>query len=306
MVFKLADVTMATKVGLAAAAVMSCCKFPSSVIFDLEYPVYSFGYSDKMHNEPYPSRASASRGSSRTSSRTRKQQKAVDRRSFRCDKKNCEASFSCRYDLFRHEESIHAWNLQHSFDQCKYKTENVDKLKDHISNLHSLSSKFHFMDFCNFLMTNINPGPNAQTYKTSDDSQSYQTYAMQREEDMEHVNIDGLTNLDEIDEPSEVESGYDTTYTSFSFSDDVDDSDDSMVPYPNASANLYGIGHWVDDHLSSGTTWTAWQNPNVLLEHAFAFSAASIKKKPHVEEAMDCFRSSFYGVRASSAEYPYC
>jgi hypothetical protein len=155
-------------------------------------------------------------------------------------------------------------------------------------------------------MTNISLGPNAQTYKTSDDNQSYQTYAIQREEDMEHMNIDGPSNLDEIDETSQVDSSYNTTYTSFSSADDVDDSDDSMIPYPNKATNLYGIGHWVDDHLSSGTTWTAWQNPNVFLQHAFAFSATSIKKKPHVEEAMDCFRSSFYDVRASTTEHPYC
>jgi hypothetical protein len=151
VVFKPANVTKTTKVGLAAVAVMSCCKFSSFINFDKEYPVSSFAHSDKMHNEPYLSRAPASCGSSRTSSRTRKQQKAVDHHSFRCDDKNCKASFSCQYDLFRHEESIHAWNLQRSADQCECNTGDVDKLRDHMKNLYILPSKFHFMDFCTSL-----------------------------------------------------------------------------------------------------------------------------------------------------------
>ncbi len=71
-----------------------------------------------------------------------------------------------------------------------------------------------------------------------------------------------------------------------------------MCPYPDASRYLYGIGHWLEDCSSSGSTWTAWQDPNVLLRHAFTLSSASIKKKPHVEEAMSRFQTSFYGVWA--------
>ena len=147
-------------------------------------------------------------------------------------------------------------------------------------------------------MTNPYSGPNARPYKTTG-SQYYQIYAPQEEDtSFRHVDIDCLAELCELDEPCQADSGYDTTCTSISFSEDLDDSEDSMFPCPDVSMCLYGIGHWLEDHSRSGTTWTAWQDPNVLLQHAFTFSATSIKKKPHVEEAMDRFQTSFYSVRA--------
>lgn len=75
-----------------------------------------------------------------------------------------------------------------------------------------------------------------------------------------------------------------------------------MVPYANTSTYLNGIGQWVEES-SSGSTWTAWQSPEELLEHASRFNIASVKRKPHVEEAMDCFQASFYGVGGATPEY---
>lgn len=148
-------------------------------------------------------------------------------------------------------------------------------------------------------MTNQYLGPNLQPYKTSG-SQYYQTCVTQgRDTSFTHVDIDLVSELGDLDEPSQAESGYDTTCTTISLSEDLDDSEHSMFPYPNASTYLYGIGHWLEDDSRTGSTWTAWQDPNVLLQHAFALSSASIKKKPHVEEAMNCFQTSFYGARAS-------
>ena len=37
-----------------------------------------------------------------------------------------------------------------------------------------------------------------------------------------------------------------------------------MFPYPEASAYLYGIGHWLEDDSRTGSTWTVWQDPNIL------------------------------------------
>jgi hypothetical protein len=147
-------------------------------------------------------------------------------------------------------------------------------------------------------MTNLYSGPDPQPYKTSG-SQYYQTCATQGgDTSFTHVDMGFLAELGEMDEPSQVDSGYDTTCTTISFSDDLDDSEDSMCPYPNASTYLYGIGHWLEDYSRTGSTWTAWQEPNVLLQHAFTLISASIKKKPHVEEAMNRFQTSFYGARA--------
>ena len=67
-----------------------------------------------------------------------------------------------------------------------------------------------------------------------------------------------------------------------------------MFSYPEASTYLYGIGHLLEDDSRTGSTWTVWQDPNILLQ-----SSASIKKKPHVEEAMNRFQTSFYGARAA-------
>jgi hypothetical protein len=113
------------------------------------------------------------------------------------------------------------------------------------------------------------------------------------------VDFDFLTEFGELDGTSQAESGFDTTYTTNSLSEDLDDSEYLMFPYTDASTYLYGIGHWLEDYSRTGSTWTAWQDPNVLLQHAFALSSASIKKKPHVEEAMNRFQTSFYGVKAS-------
>jgi hypothetical protein len=113
-----------------------------------------------------------------------------------------------------------------------------------------------------------------------------------------HVDVDFHAELGGLDEPSQAETGYDITCTTNSRSEDLDDSEDSIFPYPDASTYLYGIGHWVEDFSRTGSTWTAWQDPNVL-HHAFMLSSTSIKKKPHVEEAMNRFQTSFYGLRAS-------
>jgi hypothetical protein len=59
----------------------------------------------------------------------------------------------------------------------------------------------------------------------------------------------------------------------------------------------------VDDDSKSGTTWTAWQNPHALLQHASKLKVASIKMKPHVEEAMNCFQASFYDVTCDAPEH---
>jgi hypothetical protein len=112
------------------------------------------------------------------------------------------------------------------------------------------------------------------------------------------MDIDFLAELGELDKPTQAELGYDTTYTTHSLSEDLDDSEDSMFPYPNASTYLYGIGHWLEDDSITGSTWTAWQDSNLRLQHDFTLSSASVKKKPHVEEAMNRFQTSFYGVRA--------
>jgi len=125
----------------------------------------------------------------------------------------------------------------------------------------------------------------------------YQTHFVQGEDrnySAEQVDIDKPSNVGGIDGDDESSQGYDTSCTSFASQVDFSDTDDSMVPYQNAATYLSGIGHWANDHSISGTTWTAWQNPIALLQHSSRFSAASIKMKPHVEEAMDCFRASFY------------
>lgn len=148
-------------------------------------------------------------------------------------------------------------------------------------------------------MTNQYSGPNPQPYKTSG-SQYYQNCATQgAESSFMHVDVDFHAELGGLDEPSQTETGYDTTCTTISRSEDLDDSEDSIFPYPDASTYLYGVGHWVEDISRTGSTWTAWQDPNVLLQHAFTLSSASIKKKPHVEEAMNRFQTSFHGLRAS-------
>ncbi len=150
-------------------------------------------------------------------------------------------------------------------------------------------------------MTNQISGPKPQPYNISG-SQYYQTCATQGgDTSFTHVDIDFLAKLGELDEPTQAEPGYDTTYTTISLSEDVDDSEYSMCPYPDASMYLYGIGHWLEDDSRTGSTWTVWQDSNILLQHSFTLSSASIKKKPHVEEAMNRFQTSFYGV--STPEY---
>jgi hypothetical protein len=147
-------------------------------------------------------------------------------------------------------------------------------------------------------MTNQYSGPNPQPHKISG-SQYYQTCATQgADTSFTHVDIDFLANLGELDEPTWAESGYDATCTTISLSEDMDDSEYSMFPYPDASIYLYGIGHWLEDDSRTGSTWTAWQGSNLLLQHAFTLGSASVKKKPHVEEAMNRFQTSFYGSRA--------
>src|ERR1700712_5539142 len=98
-----------------------------------------------MHNKPYPSRASASCRSARTSCKTWKQQKASKHcpSDYQCKHRNCKARFSCQSDLLRHEEFVHAGKQQCPFAQCEYMTGNMDKMKDHMRNWHGLSSKFY-------------------------------------------------------------------------------------------------------------------------------------------------------------------
>jgi hypothetical protein len=145
----------------------------------------------------------------------------------------------------------------------------------------------------------INPysGPNAQPYRTS--GSQYQTCVTQGgDASVTDVNTDFVAELGELDKSSQADSGYVTTHTTISFADDLHDSEDSMFPYPEASTYLYGIGHWLEDESRTGSTWKVWQDPNILLQHSFTLSSASIKKKPHIEEAMNRFQTSFYGFRA--------
>jgi len=258
------------------------------------------GFQHQMHNRPYTSRASASRGSSRTSTYRREEQKAVISGTFdfQCDNPYCKASCNGRPDMFHHEESIRAWKQPCLFDLCEYKTGDVDNMKEHMKSLHGVPSKFNSWIFAASWMTNQYSGPNLQAYKISG-SQYYQTCATQGgDTSFTHMDIDFLAELGELDKPTQAELSYDTTYTTHSLSEDLDDSEDSMFPYPNASTYLYGIGHWLEDDSITGSTWTAWQGSNLLLQHTFTLSSASVKKKPHVEEAMNRFQTSFYGVKA--------
>lgn len=157
-------------------------------------------------------------------------------------------------------------------------------------------------------LINDSLGPNGQAYKASRDSQIYQTYTMQRNEmftSAEHVDIDQLSYLDEIDGYNESSQGYDTSCTSFAFPEDFSDIEEAVVPYQNPATYLSCIGHWVEDHSSSGTTWTVRSNPNVLLQHACRFNAASVEMKPHIEEAMACFQVSFYGARGVPTKHQF-
>jgi hypothetical protein len=96
------------------------------------------------------------------------------------------------------------------------------------------------------------------------------------------VDTDFAAELGELDKPSKADSGYVTTHATISFADDLHDSEDSIFPYPEASTYLYGIRHWLEDESRTGSTWTVWQDPNILFQQSYTLSSASIKKKPHV------------------------
>lgn len=154
------------------------------------------------------------------------------------------------------------------------------------------------------------PGPNAQIHESSASNIHCHTYKTPQQDifnSADRLGIDGPSKSDGIDNyeessGSQIQSSYDT-YASFTSSIDYADSDNSLVPYANTTTYLNGIGQWVEDHSSSGSTWTAWQNPDVLIQHASRFNIASNMLKPHVEEAMNYFQASFYGIGGAGPEY---
>jgi hypothetical protein len=152
--------------------------------------------------------------------------------------------------------------------------------------------------------------PDSQNRGISTDSQYHHTYGTQRQDifnSADNVDTDDLPNVDgtesyEESSCSQIQLSY-STYASCDSSVDLADSANAMVPYANTTTYLNGIGQWVDDHSSSAFAWTAWQNPDTLLQHASRCRVTSNMLKPHVEEAMNCFQASFYGVGGATSEY---
>ncbi|KAE9380451.1 hypothetical protein N431DRAFT_552606 [Stipitochalara longipes BDJ] len=245
--------------------------------------------SNKMHSRSRISPASASRGSSPKTSNSQQQNEAVDKypSNCRCDDETCKTRFPHRSDLFRRLEFGHARNQPPPFNASKIG--NVEKVKEHMKNLYSALS------------------PDAPGYESSSDTQSFQKFAVQGRDiisSAEDINIGGPSNLDDFD--CYDESTYDTSYTSVASQADFTDStnsNDFIDPSANPSTYLSGIGHWVDDRTSSESARTAWHNPNFLLQHASRFKATPLAMKPHVEEAIDCFRASFYGAGGAAEEH---
>jgi hypothetical protein len=260
-----------------------------------------------MYGRAYTSRVSASRGSSRARAKTAKQQTVVSHHpsDFQCNFHDCNASFGRQSGLRRHKESIHRPKQQCPLDQDGYKTVEADGMIE--QNLNSLQSKCASSWTFGIPRLTILLGPNFQNSASSTESQNsrYKTQGQDVFNQTDRIDSDGLSNFDGIDSyndssSSQIQSSYGTSYSSFTFSDDIANDDNSMISYANASTYLKGIGKWIEDS-SSGSAWTAWQSPEALNEHASRFNIAHVKRKPHVLEAMDCFQVSFYGVGAAAA-----
>jgi hypothetical protein len=120
------------------------------------------------------------------------------------------------------------------------------------------------------------------------------------------VDVDDSPSVGGIDSyestSSQIQSSYDTRAT-FASSIDFADPANAMVSYADTTTYLNGIGQWVEDQSSLASTWTAWQDPDVLLQHASRCRVASTTLKPHVEEAMNYFHATFYSAGGGTPGY---